>query len=49
MYLTLTPRSETIIEIPTVHEENITEIVAKEKLVPGVYMTKSFTKSVNGR
>jgi len=48
MYIMLTPWSVTIIEVPTVHEENVTGITAKEKLVPGVYMSESLTKSMNG-
>jgi hypothetical protein len=48
MYIKLAPRSETIIEVPTVHEGNVTEIVAKEELVPGVYVSELLAKSVNG-
>jgi hypothetical protein len=49
MYIKLPPRSESMIEIPTKNETDVTGIVAKEELIPGVYMAEALTRSVNGR
>lgn len=49
MYITLPPRSETLVEVPTSCDANLLGVIAKEELLPGVYMAETLTKSVNGR
>ena len=49
MYITLPPRSETMVEVPTKNDEGWSGVVTKEELIPGVYMAETLTTSVHGR
>jgi hypothetical protein len=49
MYITLPPRSETMIEVPISNDGNLSGVVTKEELLPGVHMAETLTKSITGR
>lgn len=48
MYIIIPPRSETLVEVPTSCYTNLSGVITKEELLPGVYMAETLTRSVNG-